>query len=110
MSFKDVFKKSFVEGFATSEVSGKVVLAGLGFAAVLGHDDDCSDSHHAVQCGDLPGHGWRIVYCPVPYGYQRSAGSHVPVLVHQRWYYLRCRNGSDCSDIVRCHDSRHSVS
>ena len=35
MSFKDVFKKSFVEGFAASEVSGKAILAGLGFAAVL---------------------------------------------------------------------------
>ena len=35
MSFKDVFKKSFMEGFATVELSGRVILAGLGFAAVL---------------------------------------------------------------------------
>lgn len=35
MSFKDVFKKSFVEGFAASEISSKAILAGLGFAAVL---------------------------------------------------------------------------
>lgn len=35
MGFKDVFKKSFMEGFATVELSGRVILAGLGFAAVL---------------------------------------------------------------------------
>lgn len=35
MSFKDVFKKSFIDGFATVELNGRVILAGLGFAAVL---------------------------------------------------------------------------
>ena len=35
MSFKAVFKKSFVEGIAASEISSKAILAGLGFAAVL---------------------------------------------------------------------------
>lgn len=35
MSFKDIFKKSFLEGFAASQITGKVVLAALGIAAVL---------------------------------------------------------------------------
>ena len=35
MSFKDIFKKSFLEGFAASQITGKVVLAALGLAAVL---------------------------------------------------------------------------
>ena len=35
MSFKDIFKKSFLEGFATAELSGRVILAALGIAAVL---------------------------------------------------------------------------
>ena len=35
MSFKDIFKKSFLEGFATAELTGRVILAALGIAAVL---------------------------------------------------------------------------
>ena len=35
MSFKDIFKKSFLEGFATVELTGRVILAALGIAAVL---------------------------------------------------------------------------
>ena len=35
MSFKDIFKKSFLEGFATGELTGRVILAALGIAAVL---------------------------------------------------------------------------
>ena len=35
MSFKDIFKKSFLEGFAASQITGKVLLAALGIAAVL---------------------------------------------------------------------------
>lgn len=35
MSFKDIFKKSFLEGFAASQITGRVVLAALGIAAVL---------------------------------------------------------------------------
>ena len=30
MSFKDIFKKSFLEGFATGELTGRVILAALG--------------------------------------------------------------------------------
>lgn len=35
MSFKDIFKKSFLEGFATVELNGRVIFAALGIAAVL---------------------------------------------------------------------------
>ena len=35
MSFKDIFKKSFLEGFATAELTGRGILAALGIAAVL---------------------------------------------------------------------------
>ena len=35
MSFKDVFKKSFLEGFAAAELNGRVILAALGIAAML---------------------------------------------------------------------------
>ena len=35
MSFKDIFKKSFLEGFATAELTGRVILAALGITAVL---------------------------------------------------------------------------
>lgn len=35
MTFKDIFKKSFLEGFAASQITGRVVLAALGIAAVL---------------------------------------------------------------------------
>ncbi|MDO5545454.1 MAG: DUF4956 domain-containing protein [Eubacteriales bacterium] len=35
MSFKDIFKKSFLEGFATSEITGRVVLTALAIAAFL---------------------------------------------------------------------------
>ena len=35
MSFKDIFKKSFLECFATAELTGRVILAALGIAAVL---------------------------------------------------------------------------
>lgn len=35
MSFKDIFKKSFLEGFATTQLNARVILAALGIAAVL---------------------------------------------------------------------------
>ena len=35
MSFKDIFKKSFLEGFATVELTGRVILAALGIAAAF---------------------------------------------------------------------------
>ena len=35
MSFKDIFKKSFLEGFATAELNGRMILAALGIAAAL---------------------------------------------------------------------------
>lgn len=35
MSFKDIFKKSFLEGFATTELNGRMILAALGIAAAL---------------------------------------------------------------------------
>ena len=35
MSFKDIFKKSFLEGFATAELTGRVILAALGIAVAL---------------------------------------------------------------------------
>lgn len=35
MSFKDIFKKSFLEGFATSEITTPVILIGLGIACAL---------------------------------------------------------------------------
>lgn len=35
MSFKDIFKKSFLEGFATTQMDARVILAALGIAAVL---------------------------------------------------------------------------
>ena len=35
MSFKDIFKKSFLEGFAASEITGRMVLAALGITAFL---------------------------------------------------------------------------
>ena len=38
MSFKDIFKKSFLEGFATTELNGRMILAALGIAAALALD------------------------------------------------------------------------
>ena len=35
MSFKDIFKKSFLEGFATAELTGRVILAALGMVGAL---------------------------------------------------------------------------
>ena len=35
MSFKDVFKKSFLEGFATTQLNGRMIFAALAIAAVL---------------------------------------------------------------------------
>ena len=35
MSFKDIFKKSFLEGFASAEITTPTVIIALGIACVL---------------------------------------------------------------------------
>ena len=35
MSFKDIFKKSFIEGFAASEITTTTIVVALGIAGVL---------------------------------------------------------------------------
>ena len=73
MSFKDIFKKSFLEGFASTEITTKTVLVALAIACALAlyiffaYRVITRNSHHAVQCGYFSWHGGRPVHCPFPY-------------------------------------------
>ena len=108
MSFKDIFKKSFLEGFCLhgdhhadgGHGTGRGVLLALYILFRLSgrdpkdllfqelqyhagrrhRDHGVAHSHHAIQRGAVAGHGGRAVHRPLPYRYQEADGSDVPVL------------------------------
>ena len=71
----------------------------------------CDHRHHPdhpLQRGGVSGHGGCPVHCPVPYRREGPHGPGVPLLVHQRGYYGRCRSEEPGGAAVRLCHSGHS--
>lgn len=107
MGFKDVFKKSFLEGFTSMDITTAKIVATLFVSALLAlyvfaiyrlvtrkvfyskNFNISAGSHvyyhrshysgHAVQPGDFPWYGRRSFYRAFPYRYQKI-----------RWIWYLC--------------------
>ena len=133
MSFKDIFKKSFLEGYASAEITTPTIVVALGIACVLAlyiffvyrvvtRKTFYSKNFNitlavitvitaalilTMQSSVVLSLGMVGALSIVRF---RTAVKDpgVPVLVHQRWHHLRCRSGPGSSDPVCDHYSGYS--
>ena len=122
-TFQDIFKKSFLEGYAASGLTTKSIIFSLLLASAFAlyifivyrsftrktfYSKSFNISLAAltvitaaviltIQSSIVVSLGRCAVHCPVPDGGERPHGFGFSVLGNFHWYYLRRRAGRNCN-------------